>query len=77
MRTLEPTPTTFDEQSELLPAIDAALEQVVGRGLMAAVEVVDLLLDLRSRVVLEAALGSTTQTKQDDGRKPRWRGRSE
>ena len=77
MRTLETNATTFEEQSQLLPAIDAALEQVVGRGLMVSVEVVDLLLDLRSRIVLETALGSTTQTKQDDGRKPRWRGRSE
>jgi hypothetical protein len=71
MRTLEPNATTF-EQSPLLPAIDAALEQVVGRGLMASVEVVDLLLDLRSRIVLEAALGSNTQTTSDAGGEPRW-----
>jgi hypothetical protein len=73
MRTLEPNATTFDEQLPLLPVIDAALEQVVGRGLMASVEVVDLLLDLRSRIVLETALGSTTQTTSDDGGEPRWR----
>ena len=77
MRTLEPNATTFEEPSQLLPAVDAAVEQVVGRGLMASVEVVDLLLDLRSRIVLETALGSTMQTKQDDGRKPRWRRRNE
>jgi hypothetical protein len=76
MRTLEPDATTFEEPSPLLPAIDAALEQVMGRGLMASVEVVDLLLDLRSRVVLETALGSTTQTRQDDGRKAIWRRRN-
>ena len=77
MRTLEPNATTLDEQSRLLPAIDAALEQVVNRGLMASVEVVDLLLDLRSRIVLETAFGPTTRTKQDDGGKPRWWQRSE
>jgi hypothetical protein len=77
MRTVEPNATTFDEQSQLLPAIDAALEDVVGRGPMASVEVLDLLLDLRSRIVLETALGSTTQMRQGDGGKPRWRSRSE
>lgn len=63
MRTLEPNVTTFDEQSQLLPAIDAALKQIVGRGPMASAEVVDLLLDLRSRIVLETALGCTAPTK--------------
>ena len=58
MRTLHPKRRTVGEHSELLPLIDAALEPVVGRGLMASIEVVDLLLDFRSRVVLETALGS-------------------
>jgi hypothetical protein len=35
--------------------VDAALQQMVGRGLVDSIEVVDLLLDLRSRMVLERA----------------------
>jgi hypothetical protein len=53
---------TSDEQSPLLPQVDAALEQLVGRGLVSSIEVVDLLLDLRSRIVLEHALRPTTDT---------------
>jgi hypothetical protein len=39
--------------------VDEALQQMVGRGLVESIEVVDLLLDLRSRMVLERASGQT------------------
>jgi hypothetical protein len=42
--------------SELLSMVDAALQDMVGRGLVESIEVVDLLLDLRSRMVLERTL---------------------
>lgn len=56
MRTRKPNATTPAEPAPLLPMVDAALQQMVGRGLVESIEVVDLLLDLRSRVVLERAL---------------------
>ena len=56
MRTRKPNATTPAEPTPLLPMVDAALQQMVGRGLVESVEVIDLLLDLRSRMVLERAL---------------------
>ena len=64
MRTREPVTTTPDEQSPLLPMVDAALQQMVGRGLVESIEVVDLLLDLRSRMVLERAFQQMADTNQ-------------
>jgi hypothetical protein len=46
--------------SDLLSEVDTALQQMVGRGLVDSVEVVDLLLDLRSRMVLELAFAEMT-----------------
>ena len=53
MRTREADAATPKDPTPLLPMVDAALQQMVGRGLVESIEVVDLLLDLRSRMVLE------------------------
>ena len=53
MRTRTPDATTPEDLTLLLPMVDTALQQMVGRGLVESMEVVDLLLDLRSRMVLE------------------------
>jgi hypothetical protein len=45
-----------DPSPEALRIIDRALRDVTGRRLVSAAEVVDLLLDLRSAIVLEASL---------------------
>jgi hypothetical protein len=46
------------EQAGLVSIIDEALERYAGRDLIAASEVVDFLLDLRSAVVSDAALAA-------------------
>lgn len=46
--------------SELVSHVDTALQQMVGRGLVDSIEIVDLLLDLRSRIVLEHAFAEMT-----------------
>jgi hypothetical protein len=57
MRTREAVATEPEApSSELLSMVDAALQDMVGRGLVESIEVVDLLLDLRSRMVLERTL---------------------
>ena len=45
-----------DSSPEALRIIDRALGDVTGRRLVSASEVVDLLLDLRSAILLEASL---------------------
>ncbi len=45
-----------DARRTRLTAIDAAIEDAVGHGVMSAGEVVDLLLDLRARVVFSEML---------------------
>jgi hypothetical protein len=51
---------------DLLALIDQSLTQYTGRQLVAAVEVTDLLLDLRSRIALEAAFGAALDTAVDE-----------
>lgn len=57
---LEPTDPvsndSTDSSPEALRIIDRALRDVTGRRLVSASEVVDLLLDLRSAILLEASL---------------------
>ena len=43
----------IEVQSRLRPLIDEALLRFTGRGLVASSEVVDLLLDMRSQIVLK------------------------
>jgi hypothetical protein len=60
VRTREAVATGSEPPSaDLLLMVDEALQQMVGRGLVESIEVVDLLLDLRSRMVLERASGQT------------------
>jgi hypothetical protein len=57
---LEPNNPVLNDSSdpspEALRIIDRALRDVTGRRLVSAAEVVDLLLDLRSAILLEASL---------------------
>ena len=46
------------EQAGIVSIIDEALERYAGRDLIAASEIVDFLLDLRSAVVSDAALAA-------------------
>lgn len=46
-----------DASSGALRSIDRALRDLEGRRLLSSAEVVDLLLDLRSEVVLDTAVG--------------------
>ena len=57
---LEPTDPVPDDSTDTSPEalriIDRALRDVTGRRLVSAAEVVDLLLDLRTAILLEASL---------------------
>ena len=57
---LEPTDPVLDDSTDTSPEalriIDRALRDVTGRRLVSAAEVVDLLLDLRTAILLEASL---------------------
>jgi hypothetical protein len=64
-----PSPITADASAanaapRLLPMIDEALGSFTGRNLVTAVEVVDLLLDLRSEVELERSLFELVRSGQ-------------
>jgi hypothetical protein len=67
----EPTATlggTDMDQAELVTIIDEALERFAGRDLVASSEVVDLLLDLRSAVVSDAAIAALIEAEAQPAR---------
>jgi hypothetical protein len=51
------------DQAGILTIVDDALERFAGRDLVAASEVVDFLLDLRSAVVSDAALAALIESE--------------
>jgi hypothetical protein len=51
------------DQAEVVTIIDEALERFAARDLIAATEVVDFLLDLRSAVVSDAALAALIESE--------------
>ena len=56
------------EQAELVVLIDEALERFAGRDLVSSTEIVDLLLDLRSAVVSDAALAALIEAEAQPAR---------
>jgi hypothetical protein len=50
------TQTPAPIETRLLPLIDVALAQFAGRGLVPVSEVVDVLLDLRTEILLDSSL---------------------
>jgi hypothetical protein len=51
------------DQAGVVTIIDEALERFAGRDLVASSEVVDLLLDLRSAVVSDAAIAALIEAE--------------
>jgi hypothetical protein len=51
------------DQAGIVNVIDEALERFSGRDLIAASEIVDFLLDLRSAVVSDAALAALIESE--------------
>ncbi len=51
------------DQAGIVTLVDEALERFSGRDLIAASEVVDFLLDLRSAVVSDAALAALIESE--------------
>jgi hypothetical protein len=56
------------DQAGLVTMIDEALERFAGRDLVASSEVVDLLLDLRSAVVSDAAIAALIESEAQPAR---------
>lgn len=56
------------DQAGLVTIIDEALERFAGRDLVASSEVVDLLLDLRSAVVSDAAIAALIESEVQPAR---------
>jgi hypothetical protein len=56
------------DQAGLVTIIDEALERFAGRDLVASSEVVDLLLDLRSAVVSDAAIAALIESESQPAR---------
>jgi hypothetical protein len=56
------------DQAGLVTLIDEALERFAGRDLVASSEVVDLLLDLRSAVVSDAAIAALIEAEAQPAR---------
>jgi hypothetical protein len=56
------------DQAGLVTIIDEALERFAGRDLVASSEVVDLLLDLRSAVVSDAAIAALIESEAQPAR---------
>lgn len=56
------------DQAGLVTIIDEALERFAGRDLVASSEVVDLLLDLRSAVVSDAAIAALIEAEAQPAR---------
>jgi hypothetical protein len=56
------------DQAGLVTMIDETLERFAGRDLVAASEVIDLLLDLRSAVVSDAAIAALIESEAQPAR---------
>jgi hypothetical protein len=56
------------DQAGIVTLIDEALERFAGRDLVASSEVVDLLLDLRSAVVSDAAIAALIEAEAQPAR---------